>query len=101
MAAPVTRIMRRIAPPQYVREFAELSRTLQPGYLRFKVQFDGAMQTGLCCVRDCKIRKAAGQRNHINCSIRAFVRLEVANLREKISLYDAKWKISKPVIMDI
>jgi hypothetical protein len=27
----------------------------------------------LCCVEDCKIRKEAGQRNHINCSIRAFM----------------------------
>jgi len=55
---------------------------------------------GLCCVRDCKIRKAAGQKNHINCSIRAFVRLEVAKLRGKITIYDAKWKISKPAIID-
>ena len=55
---------------------------------------------GLCCVRDCKIRKAAGQRNHINCSIRAFVRFEVAKLREKITLYDAKWQISKPAIIE-
>lgn len=55
---------------------------------------------GLCCVRDCKIRKAAGQRNHINCSIRSFVRLEVAKFRGKITHYDAKWKISKPTIIE-
>lgn len=55
---------------------------------------------GLCCVRDCKIRKAAGQRNHINCSIRAFVRFEVVKLRENITLYDAKWQISKPAIIE-
>lgn len=30
----------------------------------------------LCCVRDCKIRKEAGQRNHVNGAIRAFIRLE-------------------------
>lgn len=54
----------------------------------------------LCCVRDCKIRKAAGQRNHINCSIRAFIRFEAAKIRHKFTLYNAKWEIEKPAIIE-
>ena len=52
----------------------------------------------LCCIEDCKIRKAAGQKNHINCSIRAFIRLEVVSIQDKITIYDAKWVITKPAI---
>lgn len=55
---------------------------------------------GLCCVEDCKIRKAAGQRNHINCSLRAYIRLEVVNLQEQITIYTAKWEIAKPAITE-
>ena len=47
----------------------------------------------LGCVEDCKIRKEAGQRNHINCSVRAFIRLEVGNRIDKITIYNAKWEI--------
>ena len=54
----------------------------------------------LCCVEDCKIRKAAGQSNHINCSIRAYVRLKVVAVQEKITIYDAKWEITKPAITE-
>lgn len=52
----------------------------------------------LCCVEDCKIRKEAGQRNHINCSIRAFIRLEVVNRTNNITIYNAKWEIVKSAI---
>jgi hypothetical protein len=54
----------------------------------------------LCCVEDCKIRKEAGQRNHINCSLRAFIRLEAANQINNITIYNAKWEIVKTAIAD-
>jgi hypothetical protein len=47
---------------------------------------------------DCKIRKEAGQRNHINCSFRAFIRLEAANQINNITIYNAKWEIVKSSI---
>jgi hypothetical protein len=54
----------------------------------------------LCCVENCKIRKEAGQRNHINCSIRAFIRLEAVNHINNITIYNAKWDIVKSAIAD-
>jgi putative IMPACT (imprinted ancient) family translation regulator len=45
-----------------------------------------------------KIRKEAGQRNHINCSLRAYIRLEAANQVNNITLYNAKWAIEKAAI---
>jgi hypothetical protein len=41
----------------------------------------------LCYVEDCKIRKEAGHDNHINCSIGAFIRLDVDNRINKITIY--------------
>jgi hypothetical protein len=52
----------------------------------------------LCCVEKCKIRKEAGQRNYINFSLRAFIRLEVSNQINNITIYNAKWEIVKPAI---
>ena len=52
----------------------------------------------LCGVDKCKIRKELGQRNHINCSLRAYVRLEVAEKEQNISIYNAKWEIIKDAI---
>jgi putative transposase len=54
----------------------------------------------LCCVENCKIRKEAGQRNHIKCSLRAFIRLEAANQLYNITIYNAKWEIVKAAIAD-
>lgn len=54
----------------------------------------------LCCVEDCKIRKEAGQRNHINCSLRVFIRLEAANQINNITIYNAKWELGKSAIAD-
>lgn len=54
----------------------------------------------LCCIEDCKIRKVAGQRNDINCSIRAFICLEVTNSINNITIYNAKWEIVKSAIAD-
>jgi hypothetical protein len=54
----------------------------------------------LCCVEKCKIRNEAGQRNHINCSLRAFIRLEAVNHLNGITIYNAKWEIVKSAIAD-
>jgi len=54
----------------------------------------------LCCVEKSKIRKAAGQSNHINCSIRAYIRLEGFSVQEKITIYEAKWEITQPAITE-
>ena len=54
----------------------------------------------LCCVEDCKVRKELGQRNHINCSLRAYIRLEMAQQRGDITIYKAKWDIVKTAITE-
>lgn len=54
----------------------------------------------LCCVEDCKIRKELGQRNHINCSLRAFIRLETVQQRQDITIYQAKWEIVRGAIAE-
>jgi len=54
----------------------------------------------LCCVEDWKIRRVAGKRNHISCSLRAFIRLEAANQINNITIYNAKWEIVKSAIAD-
>ncbi|GLI46017.1 hypothetical protein MBOURGENBZM_08090 [Methanoculleus bourgensis] len=54
----------------------------------------------LCCVEDCKIRKEAGQRNHINCSLRAFIRLEAVQQQQDITIYQAKWEIVRSAITE-
>jgi hypothetical protein len=54
----------------------------------------------LCCVEDCKIRKEAGQRNHINGSFRAIIRLGAVNRINNIAIYEAKWEIVKSAIAD-
>lgn len=54
----------------------------------------------LCCVEDCKIRKEAGQRNHINCSLRAYIRLEAVQQQQDITIYQAKWEIIRSAITE-
>jgi putative transposase len=54
----------------------------------------------LCCVENCKIRKEAGQRNLINCSLPAFIRLEAVNRLNNITIYRAQWDIAKSSIAD-
>jgi len=54
----------------------------------------------LCCVEKCKIRKETGQRSHINCSIRAFVRLQAVEKVQDVTIYEAKWEIMKKAIVD-
>jgi hypothetical protein len=52
----------------------------------------------LCGVDKCKIRNELGQRSHINCSLRAYVRLEVVHKEQNISIYSAKWDIIRDTI---
>jgi hypothetical protein len=54
----------------------------------------------LCCIEKCQVRHETGQRNHINCSLRAFIRLKVAQILQKISTYEIKWTIGKPAIIE-
>jgi hypothetical protein len=49
----------------------------------------------LCGVEKCKRRKEAGQRNHINCTLRAFICLEIVKKEQDIAIYKAKWEIIK------
>ena len=44
--------------------------------------------------------KEAGQRDQINCSIRAFIRLEVVHRLDKITLSNAQWDIARSAIAD-
>ena len=52
----------------------------------------------LCCVEKCEIRRETGQKNHINCSIRALVRLQVVQKVQDITIYEVKWQIIKGAI---
>ncbi|MBN1167494.1 MAG: transposase [Methanospirillaceae archaeon] len=49
----------------------------------------------LCGVEKCQARKAEIQQNHINCSLRAYLRLEVNNLLNGVTPYNAQWQITK------
>jgi hypothetical protein len=51
-----------------------------------------------CGIDKCKIRKEIGQRNHINCSLRAFIRLQAGEKELDITIYNAKWEIVKDAI---
>jgi hypothetical protein len=54
----------------------------------------------LCCIKKCQVRHEKGQRNHINCSLRAFTRLKIAQILQKVSSYELKWTIGKPAIIE-
>ena len=49
----------------------------------------------LCGVEKCQARKAIIQRNHINCSLRAYLRLEINHFLNGVTPYNAKWQIAK------
>ena len=49
----------------------------------------------LCGVEKCQARKAIMQRNHINCSIRAYLRLEINHFLNGVTPYNAQWQITK------
>jgi len=64
--------------------FGELSWPMEE-YHRGLKQFTG--------VERCQVRAERGQRNHIGCAIRAFVRLEYHRFTTGISWFEAKWSI--------
>lgn len=49
----------------------------------------------LCGVEKCQARKGIIQRNHINCSLRAYLRFEVNKFLNGVTPYDAQWQIIK------
>ena len=49
----------------------------------------------LCGVENCQARKAIIQRNHINCSLRAYLRLEINHFLNGVTPYNAQWQITK------
>ncbi len=55
---------------------------------------------GLCNIQKCQARTKSIQLNHINCSIRAYLRFEGKRFLEGITPYDLKWKITKSAIVN-
>lgn len=71
-------------PPEERLEGAELAWTIEE-YHRGIKQFTG--------IDGCQVRSARGQRNHILCALRAFVRLEYHRFTTGISWFEAKFSI--------
>jgi putative transposase len=69
--------------------FAELSWSIEE-YHRGLKQFTG--------VARCHVRAARGQRNHIGCALRAFVRLEYHRFTTGVSWFEAKWSIVREAV---
>jgi hypothetical protein len=69
--------------------FAELSWGIEE-YHRGLKQFTG--------VERCQVRSERGQRNHIGCAIRAFVRLEYHRFSTGVSWFAAKWSIVRDAV---
>lgn len=69
--------------------FAELSWSIEE-YHRGLKQFTG--------VERCQVRYTRGQRNHIGCAIRAFVRLEYHRFTTGVSWFAAKWAIVRDAV---
>lgn len=49
----------------------------------------------VCCVEKCPVRKRIAQKNHINCSLRAYLRFEIEHSNTGFSPYHIKWEINK------
>jgi len=69
--------------------FGELSWGIEE-YHRGLKQFTG--------VERCQVRAARGQRNHIGCAIRAFVRLEYHRFTTGVSWFAAKWAVIRDAV---
>jgi hypothetical protein len=69
--------------------FGELSWSVEE-YHRGLKQFTG--------VERCQVRAERGQRNHIGCAIRAFVRLEYHRFTTGVSWFEAKWGIVREAV---
>lgn len=69
--------------------FGELSWGIEE-YHRGLKQYTG--------VERCHVRAARGQRNHIGCALRAFVRLEYHRFTTGVSWFEAKWAIIRHAV---
>lgn len=69
--------------------FGELSWSIEE-YHRGLKQFTG--------VERCHVRAARGQRNHIGCALRAFVRLEYHRFTTGVGWFAAKWAIVRAAV---
>ena len=47
----------------------------------------------VCCIEKCPVRKRIAQKNHINCSLRAYLRFEFDHCRNGTTPYRIKWEI--------
>ena len=54
----------------------------------------------VCCIEKCPVRKRISQQNHINCSLRAYLRFELEHAEKGISPYAIKWEIQKKGIIE-
>jgi putative transposase len=54
----------------------------------------------LCEVEKSYMRKAKAQKNHIFCSMRAFILLKIAQADLNISIYQQKWEIVRNSIRE-
>ena len=75
--------------PMRQQMFAEWSWSIEE-YHRGLKQFTG--------VEKCQVRSAWGQRNHVGCAIRAFVRLEYHRFTTGMSWFDAKMRIIRDAV---
>ena len=75
--------------PMRQQMFAEWSWSIEE-YHRGLKQFTG--------VEKCQVRSASGQRNHVGCAIRAFVRLEYHRFTTGMSWFDAKMRIIRDAV---
>lgn len=71
--------------------FGELSWSIEE-YHRGLKQFTG--------VERCQVRAAQGQRNHIGCALRAFVRLEYHRFTTGVSWFEAKWSLVRDAVRE-
>jgi putative transposase len=51
-------------------------------------------------VERCQVRAGRGQRNHIGCAVRAFVRLEYHRFTTGVSWFAAKWAIVRGAVRE-
>jgi len=71
--------------------FGELSWSIEE-YHRGLKPFTG--------VERCQVRAARGQRNHIGCARRAFVRLEYHRFTTGVSWFEAKWSLVRDAVRE-
>ena len=49
----------------------------------------------ICCIENCPVRKRISQKNHINCSLRAYLRFEIDHTQNGVHPLQIKWEIQK------